>query len=104
MNKSSSVELSATNPFAAQFAVAPPQSLINTFNSQVGLRAWSSQRALHNTTIIAELVHRGIDVSSVYDGTKIDFAHHIALSTDGKHLIFYVANQIIGKYLLFINC
>ena len=87
MNKSSSVALSATNPFAAQFAVAPLQTLINTFNSQVGLRAWSSQRALHNTTIIAELVHRGIDVSSVYDGTKIDFAHHIALSTDGKHLI-----------------
>ena len=87
MNNKSSVAPSATNPFAAQFTAASLQSLINTFNSQVGLRAWTSQRAQHDAALIAELQHRGIDVSAVYVGTSIGFAHHVALSSDEKSLI-----------------
>ena len=87
MNNKPSVAPSATNPFAAQFSGAPLQSLINTFNSQVGLRAWTSQRALHDAALIAELQHRSIDVSAVHDGTSTSFAHHVALSSDKKSLI-----------------
>lgn len=87
MNNKTSVATSATNPFAAPFAAASLKSLINTFNSQVGLRAWTSQRALHDAALIAELKHRGIDVSAIHDGTTTRFAHHIALSPDNKSLI-----------------
>lgn len=87
MNKTSSVAPSATNPFAAQFAANPLTTLIESFNNQVGSRAWSSQRALHDAALITELQRRGIDVSSVYDGTSINFAHHVELSTDGTSLI-----------------
>ena len=87
MNNKPSVAPSATNPFAAQFGAASLQSLINTFNSQVGLRAWSSQRALHDAALIAELQHRGIDVSVVYDGTSTSFTHRVTLSSDEKSLI-----------------
>lgn len=87
MNNKPSVAPSATNPFAAQFAASSLQSLINTFNSQVGLRAWTSQRAQHDAALIAELQHRGIDVSAVYAGTSTSFAHHVTLSPDKKSLI-----------------
>ena len=87
MNNKPSVAPSATNPFAAQFSAASLQSLIHTFNSQVGSRAWTSQRALHDAALISEFQHRGIDVSSVYDGTSIAFAHHVKLSNDEKQLI-----------------
>ena len=87
MNNKPSVAPSATNPFAAQFAAASLQSLINTFNSQVGLRAWSSQRALHDAALIAELQHRGIDVSAVYDGTSISFVHRVALDESATKLV-----------------
>ena len=87
MNNNPSVAPSATNPFAAQFAAASLQSLINTFNSQVGLRTWTSQRAQHDAALIAELQHRGIDVSAIHDGITTSFAHRVALSPDEKSLI-----------------
>lgn len=87
MNNKPSVAPSATNPFAAQFAAASLQSLINTFNSQVGLRAWTSQRAQHDAALIAELQHRGLDVSAVYDGTSISFTHHVAFDEPYMKLV-----------------
>lgn len=84
MNNKPSVAPSATNPFAAHFAAASLKSLINTFNSQVVLRAWTSQRAQHDAALIAELQHRGIDVSAVYDGISTSFAHRVTLSADEK--------------------
>ena len=87
MNNKPSVAASAANPFAAHFSAASLQSLIYTFNSHVGLRAWTSQRAQYDSAIIAELQHRGIDVSAVLDGTSISFANHVALSFDEKSLI-----------------
>lgn len=87
MNNKPSVAPSATNPFAAHFAATSLQSLINTFNSQVGLRAWTSQRAQHDAALIAELQHRGLDVSAVHDGTSTNFAHRVSLSPDEKSLI-----------------
>lgn len=86
MNNKSSVAPSATNPFAAKFAAASLQSLINSFNSQVGLRAWTSQRALHDAALITELQHRGIDVSVIHDGNSTSYAHHVTLSSDGRSL------------------
>lgn len=61
--------------FARQFANLSTQELINHFNSQVRNRGWTSMRAYHDQALIEELQRRGIDVSSVYDGTTIRFDH-----------------------------
>ena len=73
--------------FAAQFAAASLSSLVNSFNGQVGLRAWSSARAAHDQALIAELVARGIDVSAVHDGQSTSFAHKVRLDESSDKLV-----------------
>ena len=68
--------------FAARFAPTSITSLVDSFNAQVGSRAFNSARAAHDIALIDELIRRGIDVSSVYDGTSISFAHHVSLQED----------------------
>ena len=46
--------------FAARFAAASTQSLVEEFNRQVGSNAWTSARAVHDQALIAELQGRGI--------------------------------------------
>lgn len=73
--------------FAAKFAAASLPSLVDSFNSQVGKRGWNSARAAHDKALMAELVARGIDVSAVYDGAVISFAHNVFLDEDLKMLV-----------------
>ena len=61
--------------FALQFADIQIPELVNEFNAQVQSRVWSSMRAYHDQALIDEFHRRGIDVSSVYDGKTISFAH-----------------------------
>lgn len=70
------------NDFAARFAVSTLTSLVKSFNSQVGNRGFNSVRAAHDRTLIDELVRRGIDVSAVFDGTALSFAHHVELDNN----------------------
>ena len=70
------------NDFAARFAAGTLTSLVETFNSQVGNRGFNSMRAVHDRALIDELVSRGIDVSAVFDGTTISFAHHVVLGNN----------------------
>ena len=65
--------------FAARFAAESTPSLVNSFNRQVGNRDWSSARAFHDKALIEELERRGIDLSAIYDGKSISFAHHVEL-------------------------
>ena len=71
--------------FAARFAASSLSSLLESFNNQVGNRGWNSTRSLHDAALVDELIRRGIDVSAVYDGQTISFAHHVAL--DGNRLV-----------------
>ena len=64
------------------------ESLIREFNRQVGRRAWTSIRGLHDSVLIDTLFEKGVDVSAVYDGAEISFARKIALSKDKKQIIF----------------
>ena len=64
------------------------ESLICEFNRQVGRRAWTSIRGLHDSVLIDTLIAKGVDVSAVYDGAEISFARKIALSKDKKQIIF----------------
>ena len=65
--------------FAARFAAASTQNLVEEFNRQVGSKAWTSSRAVHDQALIAELQGRGIDLSAVYDGQSIDFSRTVHL-------------------------
>ena len=65
--------------FAARFAAASTQSLVEEFNRQVGNNAWTSARAVHDQALIAELQGRGIDISAVNDGHGTDFNHYVRL-------------------------
>ena len=70
------------NDFAARFAATTLTSLVESFNSQVGNRGFNSMRAAHDRALIDELVRRGIDVSAVFNGTVISFAHHVWLDNN----------------------
>ena len=70
------------NDFAVRFAATTLTSLVESFNNQVGNRGFNSMRAAHDRALIDELVRRGIDVSAVFDGTAISFAHHVGLDNN----------------------
>ena len=63
------------------------ESLIAEFNKQVGSRAWTSIRGLHDSVLIDTLIAKGVDVSAVYDGVEISFARKIALNADKNKVI-----------------
>ena len=63
-------------------------SLISEFNSQVGSRAWTSLRGLHDSVLIDTLIAKGVDVSAIYDGVDISFARKIALNEEKNCIIF----------------
>ncbi len=73
--------------FAARFAAASTQSLVEEFNRQVGSNAWTSARAVHDQVLIAELQSRGIDITGIYDGHSIDYNHHIRLDEATNSLV-----------------
>ena len=73
--------------FAARFAAASTQSLVEEFNRQVGSNAWTSVRALHDQALIAELQGRGIDLTAVYDGRSIDFSRPVHLDETTSSLV-----------------
>ena len=56
--------------------------LVESFNSQVGNRGFTSARAAHDVALIRELIRRGIDVSAVYDGKWISFAKRVVLNNN----------------------
>ena len=73
--------------FAARFNAASTQSLVEEFNRQVGINAWTSARAVHDQALIAELQSRDIDITGIYDGHSIDFSHHIRLDEATNSLV-----------------
>ena len=63
--------------FALRFADMQISELVTVFNAQVQNRGWSSMRAYHDQALNDEFQRRGIDVSAVYDGKAITFAHPV---------------------------
>lgn len=73
--------------YAARFAAASNQSLVESFNKEVGITGWTSMRASFITALINEFLDRGIDISAVNDGRSTDFNHHVRLDETGKRFI-----------------
>ena len=63
--------------YALQFADMQISELVTIFNDQVQNRGWSSMRAYHDKALIDEFQRRSIDVSAVYDGKVLSFAHSV---------------------------
>ena len=64
------------------------ESLVAEFNKQVGSRAWTSIRGLHDNVLVDTLIAKGVDVSAVYDGVTITFARKIKLNADKTKVMF----------------
>lgn len=73
--------------YAARFAAASNQSLVESFNKEVGITGWTSMRASFIAALINEFLNRGIDISAVNDGRSTDFNHHVRLDETGKRFI-----------------
>jgi len=81
------VKNSVYRQFAERFAAASIQSLLNSFNSEVGHYAWHYSRSLYDAALIDEFIRRGIDVSTIYDGETIDFSHPITYDLPNNKVI-----------------
>lgn len=81
------MEQNLFSQFASQFAEASLNSLVESFNAQVGNRGFNSARAAHDHALIDELVHRGVDVSAISDGHSISFAHSVVLDESAMRLV-----------------
>ena len=73
--------------YAAHFVTATSQSLVESFNREVGNSGWTSVRASCIAALIDEFRNRGIDISAVNDGRSTDINHHVRLDETGNHLI-----------------
>ena len=73
--------------YALQFADIQIPELVTIFNAQVQNRGWSSMRAYHDQALIDEFQCRGIDVSAVYDGKVISFAHTVRYDLPNNILV-----------------
>jgi metallophosphoesterase superfamily enzyme len=62
--------------------------LISEFNQQVGSRAWTSIRGVHDRLLIEALIAKGVDVSAIYDGVTISFSKKVKLSEQKNKVIF----------------
>ena len=63
--------------FALQFADMQITELVNIFNRQVNNRGWTNMRAYHDQALIDELQRRCVDISVIYNGKSIFFAHPV---------------------------
>lgn len=73
--------------YATRFAAASSQSLVESFNKEVGILGWTSMRANCIAALIDEFRNRGIDISAINDGRSTDFNNHVSLDEKGNRLI-----------------
>ena len=71
---------------ALQFADMQITELVISFNHEVKNQGWSSMRAYHDQALIDEFLRRGVDVSAVYDGKAIIFAHPVRYNLSNNRL------------------
>ena len=73
--------------YALQFAGMQIPELVTVYNSQVGSTGWTGMRAYHDKALIDELQRRGVDVSAIYNGKAISFAHPVKYERPSNKLI-----------------
>ena len=76
--------------YALQFADMQIPELVTVFNHQVGNTCWTGIRAFHDQALIDEFQRRGVDVSVIYDGKAITFAHPVSYDIADNRLVIVV--------------
>lgn len=76
-----------SSKFAERFHSASIQSLVESFNAQVGNRGFNSARAIHDDALINEFLCRGIDISAIFDGHTINFANRVIYDESTSRLL-----------------
>ena len=59
-----------TIEFTKSFRKKTDEELVSSFNREVGVKGWVSVRGAYLEAMTIVLVERGIDISSVHDGTS----------------------------------
>ena len=72
--------------YLVRLSSTPVSQLVQYFNSKVGSRAWTSERAAFDAALIDAFINKGIDVSDIYDGRNISFKHKVDYDTTLKRL------------------
>lgn len=73
--------------FALQFADMQINELVNIFNHQVGNQGCVGMRGYHDCALIDEFQRRVVDVSVVYNGKAISFAHSVRYDISDNQLV-----------------
>lgn len=73
--------------YALLFAGMKISELVTAYNRQVGTTGWTAMRARHDQAIIDEFLRRSIDVSAIYDGKTINFAHPVRYDIENNRLV-----------------
>jgi hypothetical protein len=73
--------------YALQFADMQISELVTVFNHQVGNTGWTGMRAYHDQALIDEFKRRDVDVSVVYAGKTISFAHPVRYDVADNRLV-----------------
>ena len=72
--------------YLVRLSSTPVSQLVQYFNNSVGSRAWTSQRAAFDAALIDAFIHKGIDVSDIYDGHSISFKRKVDYDSTLKRL------------------
>ena len=72
--------------YLVRLSSTPVSQLVQYFNNEVGSRAWTSNRAAFDAALIDALIHKGIDVSDIYDGHSISFKRKVDHDSTLKRL------------------
>ena len=72
--------------YLVRLSSTPVSQLVEYFNSEVGSRAWTSQRAAFHAALVDALIHKDIDVSDIFDGGSISFKHKVSFAPTLKRL------------------
>ena len=85
--------------FALLFADMQIPELVTVFNTQVQNQSWASMRAYNNQALIDEFIRRNIDVSSVFDGKALSFAHPVKYDLKENKLILINNSSLKIQYI-----
>ena len=72
--------------YALQFADMQNPEIVTVSNHQIGNTGWTGNRAYPDQALIDEFQRRGIDVSAVFDGKAISFAHPVGYDIANNRL------------------
>lgn len=73
--------------YTARCAAASNQSLVESFNKEVGNTGWTSMRANFIAALIDEFRNRGINISAINNGRSIDYNHHVRMDETANSLV-----------------